>query len=80
MLLSVGETSGAFAALLLAGGNVTALTLAAMLTFLWRGMTPRNWWQEEQARRSARRGVAVYAALLAILAGLIVVAQRITTD
>jgi uncharacterized hydrophobic protein (TIGR00341 family) len=80
MLLSVGETSGAFAALLLAGGNVTALTLAALLTFLWRGMTPRNWWQEEQARRSARRGVAVYAALLAILAGLIVVAQRITTD
>jgi uncharacterized hydrophobic protein (TIGR00341 family) len=64
MLLSVGETSGAFAALLLAGGNVTALTLAAMLTFLWRGMTPRNWWQEEQARRSARRGVAVYAALV----------------
>jgi len=76
MLLSGGELGGAFAALLLAGGNVTALTLAAMLTFLWRGMSPRNWWQEERARRSARRGVAVFVALLAVLAGLIVVARR----
>lgn len=76
MLLSVGEVGGAFAALLLAGGNITALTLAAMLTFLWRGMSPRNWWQEEQARRSARRGIAVFVALFAVLAALIVASRR----
>jgi len=77
MLLSAGEVNGALAALLLAGGNVTALTLAAMLTFLWRGMRPRNWWQEERARRSARRGVAVFMALFAVLAGLIVASRHL---
>jgi len=71
MLLSQGELDGAVSALLLAGGNVTALTLAAMLTFLWRGMSPRNWWQEEEARRSARRGIAVFVTLFAVLAALI---------
>jgi uncharacterized membrane protein len=76
ILLAHREWAGALAALLLAGGNVAALTLAAMLTFLWRGMRPRNWWQEEPARRSARLGVSVFIALLVGLAALIVVSQR----
>jgi uncharacterized hydrophobic protein (TIGR00341 family) len=76
ILLAQGEQAGALAALLLAGGNVAALTLAAMLTFLWRGMRPRNWWQEEEALRSARQGVLIFFALLVALAGLIVVSQR----
>jgi uncharacterized hydrophobic protein (TIGR00341 family) len=76
MLLAQGQLAGAFAALLLVGGNVTALTLAAMLTFLWRGMRPRNWWQEERARRSARLGVVIYIALLSGLVVLIVISHR----
>jgi uncharacterized hydrophobic protein (TIGR00341 family) len=75
LLFAEGEPRGALAALLLAAGNVTALTLAAMLTFLWRGMRPRNWWQEERARRSALRGVAVFVVLLAALAALIVASR-----
>jgi uncharacterized hydrophobic protein (TIGR00341 family) len=75
LLFAQGEPRGALAALLLAAGNVTALTLAAMLTFLWRGMRPRNWWQEERARRSAVRGVAVFVVLLAALAALIVASR-----
>jgi uncharacterized hydrophobic protein (TIGR00341 family) len=76
MLLANREFASAFAALVLAIGNVTALTLSAMLTFLWRGMRPRNWWQEERARRSAWLGVAIFVGLLAGLAALIVSAQR----
>lgn len=76
MLLAQGQLAGAAAALLLAAGNITALTLAAMLTFLWRGMRPRNWWQEEHARHSARLGVAVFVALLVALAVLIAIAQE----
>jgi uncharacterized hydrophobic protein (TIGR00341 family) len=76
VLLSQGELSGALAALLLAGGNAAALTLAAMLTFLWRGMRPRNWWQEERARRSAALGVMIFVALLAALAVLIATSQK----
>jgi uncharacterized hydrophobic protein (TIGR00341 family) len=75
ILLGEGDLRGAFAALLLAAGNVTALTLAAMLTFLWRGMSPRNWWQVDRARRSARVGVAIFALLLIALAALVVASQ-----
>jgi uncharacterized hydrophobic protein (TIGR00341 family) len=76
ILVAKGEFAGGFTAFLLAGGNVIALTLSAMLTFLWRGMRPRNWWQEERALRSARLGVAIFIGLLIALASLIVVAQR----
>ena len=75
ILLAEGHPSSALMALLLAASNVTALTLAAMLTFLWRGMNPRNWWQKDQARRSARLGMAIFALLFAALAILIVVSQ-----
>lgn len=76
ILLAKAQFAGAFAALLLAGGNVTALTLAAMLTFLWRGMRPRNWWQEDRARRSAQLGVVIFLGLFLALAALIVSSQK----
>jgi uncharacterized hydrophobic protein (TIGR00341 family) len=76
MLVSAGEWRGAASALLLAGSNVTAVTLAAMLTFAARGMRPRNWWLEERARSSARVGIAVFVALLCLLGGLVFVAGQ----
>jgi uncharacterized hydrophobic protein (TIGR00341 family) len=76
LLLSQGQPMGAAAALLLASSNATALTLAAMLTFSWRGMRPRNWWQQENARRSAQRGIAIFLLLFVVLAVLIVASQR----
>ena len=75
MLLSAGRLPESGAALLLAGGNVTAVTLAAILTFLWRGMRPRNWWQAEQARSSARRGVGIFVGLLLLLSGIILLTR-----
>ena len=71
MLISAGEWRDAASALLLAGSKVTAVTLAAMLTFAWRGMRPRNWWLEERARSSARVGITVFVALLFLLGGLV---------
>jgi uncharacterized hydrophobic protein (TIGR00341 family) len=76
VLLAQGELSGSVSALLLSIGNVTALTLAAMLTFWWRGMRPRNWWQEDRAERSARLGAGIFVTLLLALAGLIVAFQN----
>lgn len=74
MLVSAGEWLAATNALLLALGNVTAVTLAAILTFLWRGMRPRNWWHTDRARASAKRGVVVFVLLLVALAVIIYVA------
>lgn len=76
ILAAEGQIAGALAALLLAAGNVTALILSAMLTFLWRGMRPRNWWQKEHARHSARVGLGIFIALFLVLAALILVAER----
>jgi len=74
MLVSAADWRGAANALLLAGGNVTAVTLAAIVTFSWRGMRPRNWWLADRARSSARRGLVVFVLLLALLFGIIVFA------
>jgi len=75
MLVSAGEFRGAGSAILLAFGNVTAVTLAAILTFVWRGMSPRNWWLADRARTSARRGIMIFVVLLAILAGIILLSS-----
>jgi uncharacterized hydrophobic protein (TIGR00341 family) len=76
LLLAEGEVRGALSALLLAASNVTALTLAAMLTFLGRGLRPRNWWQVDRARRTSRRGVAIFVALLVLLAAIVIGVER----
>ena len=76
MLLSAGQVQEAGSALLLALGNVTAVTLAAILTFMWRGMRPRNWWLADRARTSAQRGILGFVVLLAILAAIIVLSSR----
>lgn len=76
LLLSVGELRGMLAALLLSAANVTALTLASMVTFLWRDMRPRRWWEADRAKRSARWGIAVFAALFLGLVALVLASRR----
>jgi uncharacterized hydrophobic protein (TIGR00341 family) len=71
MLVSAGAFEGAGSALLLALGNITAVTLAAILTFVGRGMSPRNWWLADRARSSAHRGIVIFVVLLTILAAII---------
>lgn len=71
MLVSAGAFEGAGSALLLALGNITAVTLAAILTFVGRGMSPRNWWLADRARSSTHRGIVIFVVLLTILAAII---------
>lgn len=79
MLLTRGELADAGAALLLTIANITALTLGAMLTFRWRGLRPRNWWQEARAKRSRRVGLSILAFLFVLLAVLLALADKITS-
>ena len=73
LLLGGGHWREAYEALLLMATNVAGVTLASMITFLATGMRPRYWWQEGQARASARLGVVVFALLGAVLAALVVI-------
>jgi uncharacterized hydrophobic protein (TIGR00341 family) len=77
MFIAAGDFDSAGSALLLTASNVTAITLAAILTFLWRGMRPRNWWLADRAKTSARRGVFVFFVLLCLLATIIVLNQQL---
>ena len=76
LLLGEGLLREALGGLLLVAANVTALTLASMATFLVKGMRPRHWWQEDRARASSRRGLAVFVGLFLALAVVVVLAQR----
>jgi uncharacterized hydrophobic protein (TIGR00341 family) len=66
--LAVGNAAGAGEAFLLLLINVICVNLAAVVTFLARGVGPRTWWEADRAKRATRRAVLVWSALLAMLA------------
>lgn len=69
----VGPASGAGLLFLI---NVIGVNLAAIVTFLWRGVRPFTWVEKENAKRTTRIAVLLWAGLLAALAGLVVLASR----
>jgi uncharacterized hydrophobic protein (TIGR00341 family) len=75
LLAGGGHFREAYGAILLVSTNVAAVTLAAMLTFRAFGMRPRQWWHAEKARSSSRIGLAVFAGLVVLLAGLTVLSR-----
>ncbi len=77
LFLGNGFASESLGAALLTATNSVALVLASMLTFLARGMRPRAWWKEEQARRSTRWGAVILVALLVLLSSLILLSSTV---
>lgn len=75
LLVGTGAPGLAAKALLLLATNVICVNLAAVVTFLLQGVRPRTWWQADKARRAARRAVALWSTLLAVLAVLIYTTQ-----
>ncbi|UCG15631.1 MAG: TIGR00341 family protein [Phycisphaerales bacterium] len=71
MLLAKGHIGESLGALLLLLCNVISINLAGVGTFLFRGVTPRRWWDAERSRRLSRRALAVWITLLVIVAVLI---------
>jgi uncharacterized hydrophobic protein (TIGR00341 family) len=66
--LAVGNAAGAGEAFLLLTTNVICVNLAAVVTFLARGVGPRTWWEADRAKRATRQAVLLWSALLAVLA------------
>jgi len=71
MLLGRGETASAFGAATLLAINGISVVLAGALSFAWRGLRPRTWWEKEKARRSFRRAITVATILAAALLALV---------
>jgi len=68
LLAGDGHTADAMRAGLLTLTNVAALNLAAVATFLLQGIRPMRWHEVEQAKTSTRIALALWIALLALLA------------
>ena len=58
LLVGDGDWGGAGGAAVLLAINAISVVLAGVLTFAWRGLTPRTWWEKDKARRYVRRSVA----------------------
>jgi uncharacterized hydrophobic protein (TIGR00341 family) len=66
--LAAGDMAHAGGAFLLLMANVICVNLAAVLTFLVRGVGPRTWWEADKAKRATRKAVLLWGALLVVLA------------
>lgn len=76
LFLGAGHGALAFKALLLMLTNVTCVNLAAVLTFFLQKVRPRNWWEEDRAKKATRIAAAIWVLTLLVLLVLIVVSQE----
>lgn len=76
LLAGAGHTGLAGGALLLFAGNVIGVNLAGVLTFFWRGVRPRTWWEAEQARAARRMAISMWVLLFAGLCVVIVISWQ----
>ncbi len=78
LLLGAGHIAEAIGAANLLAINVVCVNLAAVSTFRIQGVVPRHWWKAERARKASWIAIALWAALLAALAGLLMLARSET--
>jgi len=71
LLLGSGQVGPAAGAGLLVLTNVACINLAGIVTFLAQRVRPRTWWEEERAKRATKIAMALWLAVLAVLAAAI---------
>lgn len=76
LLFGAGQFLLGGRALLLFAANVICINLAGVVTFLYQGVRPRVWWDQNRAARMVRRAVTIWVVLLVILVGLIYLSSR----
>jgi uncharacterized hydrophobic protein (TIGR00341 family) len=72
LLLGTGHFGMAVGAFLLFTTNIN---LAGVTTFLFQGVSPRNWWEADKAKKATRKALAVWTATLVVLAAIILLWQ-----
>lgn len=71
LMLGAGEVHHAMGAALLLAVNVVCVNLSAKLVFLFKGVRPRSWFEQEKAKQSMTWYLAFWGIALVILATLI---------
>lgn len=75
ILLGAGEYTPAYGAALLLAVNIVCVNLAAKLTFLFKGVAPRTWYQKQKAKYNIRLALWFWVISLTILILLIYMGQ-----
>ncbi len=72
IMLSVGDVSSSFGALLLLCVNVVCVNLAAKLIFMMKGVEPRTWYKKKKAQNARKRQFIFWFGVFIVLVGIIV--------
>ncbi len=64
MYLGAGDTTNALMAAILVLLNIICVILSTQIVFVWKGVRPRRWLQKQNAKRSRRINLIVWAVLL----------------
>lgn len=64
-------------ALLLCLVNIVSINLASVITFIFQGIQPREWWEAKKAKRAVRIAITLWIILLLMLAVMIFLEQQI---
>ncbi len=77
LLLGAGYWLDATGALLLVFVNIVSINLAGVITFILKGIQPKNWWEAKSARKAVRIAITVWLILLLLLGVIIFFEQQI---
>ncbi|NNJ68098.1 MAG: DUF389 domain-containing protein [Boseongicola sp.] len=69
LFVGAGETSLAMGALLLLAVNIVSANLSAQTVLFWRGVRPRTFYEEKEARNGRIVAAVFWFVTLAVLAG-----------
>jgi uncharacterized hydrophobic protein (TIGR00341 family) len=76
LMIGSSHWTAAYGAGLLLAMNIICINLAGVATFFIQGIRPSTSYEAERARRATLTAMAMWAVLLAILVGIIVLSQR----
>jgi len=75
LLLGSGNILLSMNALELVAVNMISINIAGVVTFLFQGVRPLNWWEESKAKKATRYAILIWTSLLVILTALLVFSQ-----
>jgi hypothetical protein len=52
------------------------INIAGVVTFLFQGLRPLNWWEASKAKKATRLAIIIWVALLMILTALLMRSQQ----
>ncbi len=76
LLLGSGNYMLSSRALELVAINMICINIAGVVTFLFQGLRPLNWWEASKAKKATRLAIIIWVALLMILTALLMRSQQ----